>query len=110
MAVSDFISGRGWDIDTVTVPSRLQIGDRLFIASFGNDKVLLIFERGGVRFIEGRARYIPNIAGGSLVGLMMGMTIRVQFAGSNKLDIQYSTEGGGPSPNGGGTSSGPGGN
>lgn len=110
MAVSDFVSGRGWDIDVVTEGDFLRVQDRVCIASFGNQNIFLIFERDGTTVLEGRARYSPNMSGGFIAGVIMGINFHLQFDGNGKLKFRYSTGGGGPSPNGGGSSSGPGGN
>ena len=117
MAIEDFISGRGWDIDSAGASSELQVGDRVYIATFGNNAVYLMFERNGSRFMEGRAHYKPNTMGGTITGtLSVAATgsvtclfVRLQFIG-NLLDVSFSTSAAGSSPNGGGTSSGPGGN
>ncbi|MBN8740380.1 MAG: hypothetical protein BGP24_01525 [Lysobacterales bacterium 69-70] len=109
MAIEDFLSGRGWDIDLVSSGNELQIGDRLYIATFGNNNVFLMFERQGNVFRKGRALYKPNAMGGAITGTIDDLFVRLQFAG-NALDVYYSTSAPAPSPNGGGTSSGPGGN
>lgn len=110
MAISDFVSGRGWEIDVINDGNFLRVRDRLYIASFGNQNVFLIFERDRTTIMEGRACYYPNLSGGRIGGLIMGYEIALQFDGDGNLEITYSTGEGGESPNGGGTSSGPGGN
>ncbi len=109
MAIEDFLSGRGWNIDHVGAGDELQLGDCVYVATFGNNAVYLMFERNGARFLEGRAQYMPNAMGGSITGTINGLSMRLQFAGST-LDVYYSTGAPAQNPNGGGTSSGPGGN
>jgi hypothetical protein len=110
MAIADFVSGRGWDLDTVQPGSLLHVGDTLIIGWLGDDHILLQFRRNGGTYLEGRAQYAELQGEGIVDGSGNGFPVRLTFTGQGVLQVEFTPAGGGPINNGGGTSSGPGGN
>lgn len=110
MAIKKFVSGRGWDVDTLTTDSILELGDTLIIGWLGGKHMLLQFRRKGSTIMECRAKYKSSLSGGIIAGTITNFPIRLNFTTQDILQIYIEIPEGGESPNGGGTSSGPGGN
>jgi hypothetical protein len=112
MSIERFVSGKGWIIDPPAPGSLLVAGDVLIIGWLGDIHVLLLFKRKEKTVFECRATY-ANVDGDETLSgpFDRAHTLRLSFTGAGvlKVDINPRSEGG-PSPNGGGTSSGPGGN
>jgi len=110
MAIEKFVSGRGWDIETCAEDSVLRRGDTLIIGWLGGKHILLQFRRLGSTLMEGYAKYKNSTGGGIVAGTIANLPVRLSFTAHGILQIYIELPGGGESPNGGGTSSGPGGN
>jgi len=107
MAIEDFVSTKGWKITEVAIDSVLMIDDVLYIAKLQGDALQLVFKRAGAVFLEGPALFTNDV----VAGVLEDKHVRLKFAGLRlDISIRYSKPGGGPSPDGGGSSSGPGGN
>ncbi len=72
--------------------------------------MLLQFLRLGSPFLECRAKYKNSTGRGIVAGTIANFPVRLSFTAEGTLQIYIGLPGGGESPNGGGTASGPGGN